>query len=167
MKIDKPRDVFVLLLSDVRRATERSTAIYNELSQLAQQPEIKEALDARLFVTKNTLEKLDEAFRLINEKPLELSGKIQDVFLEDFRREVAELKSPPIRNLFILSKAIQLTHFRIGELMALVAAADFSGHYGVGVLLESCLADNLAFVERTRRLLRRLAEAKIAAKAGA
>jgi ferritin-like metal-binding protein YciE len=167
MKIDKPRDVFVLLLSDVRRSTERSTAIYNELSQLAQQPEIKEALDARLFVTKNTLEKLDEAFRLINEKPFELSGKIQEVFLEDFRREVAEFKSPPIRNLFILSKAIQLTHFRIGELMALVAAADFSGHYGVGVLLESCLADNLAFVERTRRLLRRLAEAKIAAKAGA
>jgi len=32
----------------------------------------------------------------------------------------------------------------------------------VGVLLESALADKLAFVERTRRLIRNIAEAKIA-----
>lgn len=45
-------------------------------------------------------------------------------------------------------------HLRIGEYMALIAASDVTGHYGVGVLLESCLADKLAFVERTRRLIR-------------
>jgi hypothetical protein len=33
-----------------------------------------------------------------------------------------------------------------------------TGHYGVGVLLESCLADKLAFVERTRRLIRNTIE---------
>jgi hypothetical protein len=46
--------------------------------------------------------------------------------------------------------------------MALVAAADASGHYGVGVLLESCLADKLAFVERTRRLIRQVVEVRVA-----
>ena len=49
--------------------------------------------------------------------------------------------------------------------MALVAAADFTGNYGVGVLLETCLADDLAFAERTRRILRKAAEAKMAARA--
>jgi hypothetical protein len=39
-----------------------------------------------------------------------------------------------------------------------------TGHYAVGVLLESCLADKLAFVERTRRLIRNLAATKVAAK---
>ena len=47
--------------------------------------------------------------------------------------------------------------------MALIAAADLTGHYGVGVLLETCLADKLAFVERTRRLIRE----RIAHKLGA
>jgi hypothetical protein len=42
-----------------------------------------------------------------------------------------------------------------------------TGHYGVGVLLESCLADKLAFVERTRRLIRNVVEAKVAERARA
>ena len=167
MKVENPRDVFLMLLSNVRRTTERTNTILNELSQVAQEPEIREALEARAFVSKSTLEKIDEAFRLIGEKPMELTGKLQDVFVEDFRRELAELKSPPVRHLFILSKAIHLAHLRMGEFVALIAAADLTRHFGVGVLIESCLADDLAFVERTRRLVRRLAEVKLAAKVGA
>jgi hypothetical protein len=53
------------------------------------------------------------------------------------------------------------------EYAALVAAADVTGHYAVGVLLESCLADKLAFVERTRRLIRNFVAAKVAAKVAA
>jgi hypothetical protein len=49
--------------------------------------------------------------------------------------------------------------------MLLTAAADLTGNWGVGVLLESCLADELAFAERTRRLIRRIVETKIAARA--
>jgi hypothetical protein len=68
--------------------------------------------------------------------------------------------------LFVLAKLVHLTHLRVGEYMALVAAADASGHYGVGVLLESCLADKLAFVERTRRLIRQVVEVRVAERKG-
>jgi len=37
----------------------------------------------------------------------------------------------------------------------------------VGVLLETCLADKLAFVERTRRLIRHMVENKVAERAHA
>jgi ferritin-like metal-binding protein YciE len=60
-----------------------------------------------------------------------------------------------------------LIHFGIAEYVALIAAADVSGHYGVGVLLESCLADKLAFVERTRRLIRNIIETRVAERARA
>ena len=85
-------------------------------------------------------------------------------FVEDFRRELAEIQNPAAKRLFILVKAIHLTHLRIAQYTALVAAADVTGHYGVGVLLESCLADKLAFVERTRRLIRNVIEARVAKK---
>ena len=101
----------------------------------------------------------------MEKKPVTLSGKIQETFVEDFRREIAEFKSPAVKKIFVLAKAIHLAHWRAGEWMALVAAADYTGHYGVGVLLETCLADDLAFAERTRRLLRGLAETKRAARA--
>jgi len=164
MPVKNPRELFVLLLSHVRQGTERSEEVFRELGEIAQHPEIAEALKARAFVTQRTLEKLDEAFRLIGEKPVTLSGRLHDVFVEDFRRELAEIQSPEAKRLFVLATANRLIHLRIGEYVALVAAADVSGNYGVGVLVESCLADTLAFVERTRRLIRNIIETRVAAR---
>jgi ferritin-like metal-binding protein YciE len=166
MSAKTPKELFVMLLSDVRQGTEKSAKIYQEFGQLAQDPQIKEALEARAFVSEKTLTTLDQCFKLIGEKPVEFTGRLQNMFLEDFRKELAEIQGPVARKLFILAKLNHLTHLRIGEYVALVAAADLSGHYGVGVLLESCLADRLAFVERTRRLIRNLVETKIAEKIG-
>ena len=167
MAIKDPKELFVALLSNVRQGTERTTKIFQELGQVAQNPDVKEALEARVFVSQRILEKLDQCFKLIGEKPAQLSGRLQEVFVEDFRRELNEIESPVARHLFILAKANHLIHFRIGEYVALIAAADVTGHYGVGVLLESCLADKLAFVERTRRLIRNIIEGRTAAKMAA
>lgn len=160
MPVNNPQEMFVLLLSDVRRKTERSIEFYQEAGNIAEEPEIKEAIDARAFLAAESLDKIDEAFKLIKQKPVTLTGRTEEVFVEDFRRELAEIKAPVVKRIFVLSKLMHLTHWRIGEFVALVAAADTTGHFGVGVLLESCLADYLAFVERNRRLIRKLAEAK-------
>ena len=167
MAIKDPKELFVALLSNVRQGTERTTKIFQELGQVAQNPDVKEALEARVFVSQRILEKLDQCFKLIGEKPAQLSGRLQEVFVEDFRRELKEIESPVARHLFILAKANHLIHLRIGEYVALIAAADATGHYGVGVLLESCLADKLAFVERTRRLIRNIIEGRAQARMAA
>src|ERR1700693_4573897 len=164
MPIKNPKELFVTILSQVRNGTERSAATYKELGDLAQNPEIQEALEARAFVSQQTLAKLDEAFRVIGEKPVSVTGRLHDVFVEDFRKELAEIQSPEAKRLFVLATANRLIHLRIGEYVALVAAADVSGNYGVGVLVESCLADTLAFVERTRRLIRNIVETRVAAR---
>jgi len=165
MTVRTPKELFVTVLSAVREGTERTAKILQEISQAAQSPEIKEALEARVFVRDKILSTLDEVFRLIGEQPVKLSGRLLDVFVEDFRRELAEIQSPEARRLFVLAKASLLAHIRLGEYRLLIAAADLTGHYGVGVLLESCLADELAFIERARRLVRSIAEAKIALRA--
>jgi ferritin-like metal-binding protein YciE len=167
MSVKNPHELFVMLLSNVRHGTERTTKIFHEISQVAQTPDIKEALEARAFVSQRTLEKLDQCFKLIGEQPVKLSGRLHDVFAEDFRKELAEIESPVARHLYILAKVNHLIHLRIGEYVALIAAADMTGHYGVGVLLETCLAEKLAFVERTRRLIKNLIEHKVATKLAA
>jgi ferritin-like metal-binding protein YciE len=167
MPVTNPKELFVMLLSDVRQSTERSAKIYQEISQAAQDPDVKEALESRAWISEKDLSAIDRCFELIGEKPVKLSGRLQEVFVEDFRKELAEIQNPPARHLFVLAKAIHLIHFRIAEYAALVAAADMTGHYAVGVLLESCLADKLAFVERTRRLIRNFVAAKVAAKVAA
>jgi len=157
-----PQEAFLILLSHVRQGTEKGTKVYEELGQSAQDPQIKEALEARAFVAQGVLAKIDQCFKILGEEPVKLSEHLQEVFLEDFRKELHEIHSPTAKRLFVLAKLVHLTHLRIGEYVALVAAADVAGHYGVGVLLESCLADKLAFVERTRRLIRGIAEVRVA-----
>ena len=164
MSVNNPQELFVLLLSDVRRKTERSVDVYRELNKIAEEPEVKEALEARAFVAQKSLDTIDQAFKLINQKPVTPTGRVEEIFVEDFRRDLGEIKSPAVKRMFVLSKLMHLTHWRIGEFVALVAAADATGHFGVGVLLESCLGDYLAFAERNRRLIRDVVEAKVAAK---
>lgn len=78
---------------------------------------------------------------------------IREMFVEDFRRELGDIQSPAVRRLFVLAKAKYLVQLRVAEYRALTAMADVTGHFGVGVLLEACLAEQLAFDDRTRRLL--------------
>jgi ferritin-like metal-binding protein YciE len=167
MSVKSPHELFVQLLSDVRQGTERTNKIFQEIGQIAQNPDIKEALEARAFVSQRTLEKLDQCFKLMGQQPVKVSGRLQEVFVEDFRKELAEIESPVAKNLYILAKVNHLIHLRIGEYVSLIAAADMTGHYGVGVLLETCLAEKLAFVERTRRLIKNLIEHKVATKLAA
>jgi ferritin-like metal-binding protein YciE len=160
MPVNNPKELFIKMLSDVRQRTEKSTKIYEELSEVVQDPNIKEALQSRAFLQEKDLSSLDRCFKLIGEKPAPLSGHMQDVFVEDFRRELAEIQTPAAKALFVVIKANHLMHLRIAEYVALIAMADVTGHLGVGLLLESCLADKLAFVERTRRLIRHAIEVK-------
>lgn len=163
MAIQDPKELFVKLLSDVRQNEEKTTKALQELGEAVEDADIKEAIESRIFLKNQTISTLDRCFQLIDEQPQKTSGRIQEVFVEDFRRELDEIKGPLARTLFIAAKANHLMHFRIAEYVALVAMADVTGHYAVGSLLESCLADKLAFVERNRRAIRRLVESEMRA----
>ena len=162
MPAKNPREVFLMLLSNARQNTERSAKVYQEFSKVAENPDVREALESRAFIADQNLEALDRCFEILEETPVKLSGRLQEVFVEDFKKELQEIESPAARHLFILAKAIHLAHLRLAEYTTLVAAADVTGHFGVGVLLESVLADKLAFLERDRRLVRHIIAGKIA-----
>jgi len=163
MPVKNAKELFIWMLSDLRQGAERSTKLFQELTQIAQDPDVKEALDARVFISDKIMKTLDECFKIIGQKPVDTKGRLHEIFAEDLRREVAEIESPEGRRLFVLAKANRLVHLRIAEYEVLIAAADLTGHYGVGVLLESCLADKMMFVERTRQLIRHRLEQRVAA----
>jgi ferritin-like metal-binding protein YciE len=167
MPIKNPKELFVMMLSDVRQGTEKVTKIFQEFIPFVQDPDIKQALEARLFLNEKILATLDQCFKFIGEQPVKLTGRLYEVFLEDFRKELQEIQLPVAKHLFILAKISHLIHLRVGEYKALIAAADITGHFGVAVLLESCLADKLAMIERTKHLMRNIVETKIAERVAA
>jgi ferritin-like metal-binding protein YciE len=163
MPVKDQKELFVWMLSDLRRGAEQTTTIFQELEKLAEDPVIKEALQARVFVHDQILSTLDECFRMIGQKPVNTKGRVHEIIAEDFRRELGDIENKDARRLFILAKANRVMHVRIADYEILIAASDLTGHYGVGALLQSCLASKLAFVERTRRLIRHRLEQRMAA----
>jgi ferritin-like metal-binding protein YciE len=118
MAVQDPKELFVKLLSDVRQNEERSAGILQELSEAVEDPDIKEAIESRIFLKNQTLSTLDRCFKLIDEQPQKMTGRIQDVFIEDFRRELNEIKGTLARTLFVAAKVNHLMHFRIAEYVA-------------------------------------------------
>lgn len=162
MPVKTPKELFVMLLTDVRQGAAKAEKIYEEIGQLVQDPQIKEALQARAFVSGKVLATLDECFRILGEQPAKLTGRLQEVLIEDFRSELAEIQGPGARRIFALMKLNHLAQFRVSEYRALIAAAEAVGNYRVSLLLETCLADKLTFVERTQHFLKDLVETRVA-----
>jgi len=156
MPVQNPKELFVMLLSHARHREERTSEILKHISEVAKDPDIKEAIESHVFLKSQMIESLDRCFKLIGEKPQPMSDRLHDMLLEDFRKEIAEIQSPAARHLLVLAKVKHVIHLRIAEYVTLTAMADISGHYGVGVLLETCLAEKMAFVERAQRLIRRI-----------
>jgi len=161
MPVKDVREAFLFMLSDVRQGAEHATKAFEEMRDIAENPEVKEALHARAFVSSKVVNTIDEAFKMLGEKPMEMPERLQEVLLEDFRARLGDMQSTEAKHLFVLAKAHQLNQIRIGEYTVLIEVADMMGHYGVGVLLSTCLADKMAFVQRTRHLMRRILEGKM------
>ena len=150
-----------MLLSNARQNTERSAKIYQEISLQAQDPDIKEALESRVWIAEKDLSAIDRCFQLIGEQPVQLSSRLQDLFVEDFRKELPEIQNPVAKAVFILAKASHLNHLQVAEYEALVEVADVSGRYAVGVLLDSCMANMNVFAKRTRHFINTLVATNI------
>src|SRR5215472_18687411 len=123
MPITTPKELCLAILSELRHGAERSQKIYQELGEAAQNPEIKEALDARELVSSQIVNRLDECFKLIGEKPAKVNQRLHDVFVEDFRRELNEIQGPAARKMFVLAKAGHLSHLQDAGYTTLIAAA--------------------------------------------
>lgn len=167
MATKTPKDVFVTLLSNARQNTERTSGLFKEMGQFVEDPAVKQGLESRVFVSEKVLSQIDQCFKLLGEQPVKVNTQAQDALADEFRKELTEIQNPQARRLYVLTKAVQFTQLRVAEFLVLTAAADVTGNFGVGVLLESCLADTLSFVERTRRLIRMLFESKLAEKIAA
>ena len=148
------QQVFLLLLSNARHSTERTRKFYEEISRYAPYADIKADMKARAAIASKTLATIDECFALVNVEPFRTRARLEEVFADDFRRELIDIQSPAATALYILARATHLHNLRTGEYLALTATADVTGHPETAVLLERCLADHVTFLDKTRRMIR-------------
>src|ERR1051325_8364685 len=119
MKVSNPKELFVLLLSDLAQGAERASQFFQELIPFVQEQEVKETLEARVFLSDKINETLAQCFKLIGEKPVPFNGGVLKMYVEDIRKQLGEMQPPEVKQLFIMNKVETLLHLRIGEYKAL------------------------------------------------
>ena len=167
MPTSNSKDIFVTILSNVRKKNADAARAYRRLGDAAESSELKQDLEARAFITENDLISLDHCFERIGEKPVVIPFHLEDALVEDsvvsdFERTLTQLETSASRNLFILAKAAELVQLSITDYPILISGAEVTGHHVLGVLLETILAHKLALMERDRCLERDLIEGEIA-----
>jgi hypothetical protein len=95
--INNRTKLFVKLLSHVRHGTERPAAICKELCELAQNLEIQEVLTPRAVVSQQKLGMREKAFKMVAEKPVRVTGPLMMFFVQNFRRELGEIRHDDAR----------------------------------------------------------------------
>ena len=85
MPINDPKALFLLLLSNVRHGAVQGKKIYQEISQLAQDPDVKESLEARALISEQAVAKLDRCFEIIGQKPIEETANIKETDTTTYR----------------------------------------------------------------------------------
>ncbi len=153
MRVQTPMELFVLLLSSVRENAVLHSATLEHMIGLLQDSSVRDGLQPTYVALDKTLAKVDRCFDVIRESPVAVRSDVYSVMMMEMRAALADINAPEVRRLYVLSKIHQLNYLRIGELLAVIAAADATEHRGLGVLLESCLVEKLAFMDATARLI--------------
>lgn len=164
MSIQNAQDLFVTVLSDLHQREQKALQFWQEMSRQAQNEEIKEILDTRAHLTRQSISNLEECFKILGKQPVTTSGRVHDVVVENFRETLDEIQEPRLKGLYVLHAIREVVQFHISEYVTLATMAEVMGNIPVSALLESNLAEKMVFVERVRTLLRTMAEAVITAK---
>jgi len=134
------------------------------MSQATEHEGVKEILDTRIFLTKQSISNIDECFRLLGKQPVPSAVRVDEVVLEEYRSGITEIQKPQLKALYTLHKARELMQVHIGAYKGLIAMAEFMGDIPISALLETNLAAKMVFIERTRELMLEIGRGVVTAR---
>jgi ferritin-like metal-binding protein YciE len=165
MAIQNAEELFVAMLSNLHVSEQRLAKFTDELAQNAQDPEVKNILSVRSFLTMQNVANIEKCFQLIGKQPAQANPQLAETMAENFRRTMGEIQQPGMKALYALWAIREIQNFHIGEYMTLTMASEEWGNVAVTNLLHHCLADKVDFVERTREFVREAAKKYFATRA--
>lgn len=150
-------DLFLATLKDIYFAEKKIISALPKMAKAAQNPQLRKAFEKHLGETKTQVDRLEQVFDAINEKP---KGKTCDAILGIVKEgeEIAkEFKGSPALDAGLISAAQAVEHYEISRYGTLRTWAEELGHTRSVELLQKTLDEE----EATDRALTQLAEAVV------
>jgi len=165
MPLGSPRELFVHELADMLSAEHIIARVLPELRKEALHPEVKKAFTEHEAETKEHIKRLNQAFKLLGEKPEETTCHAAEGLKEEHDALHEEQPTPQVLEMGNLGGAAKTEHYEIASYTAAAQMATDLGEREVASLLKATLAEEKAMAKRVDALAKQLGqEAKRAIK---
>ena len=164
MPVQNAEELFLSLLSDSYAREQHMAQFWDQLSQQVQDPDVKNVLSARAFLTRQDASNIEKCFQILGKQPSPPNIRFYQTMAEDFRRQFDTIQQPGLKAVYALWAIRSMQNWAIGEYAALTAMAAVAGNRAVTNLLEHTLADKMDFVQDTREWFRDMVKQAIGAR---
>ncbi|HVW22794.1 MAG TPA: ferritin-like domain-containing protein [Opitutaceae bacterium] len=141
-------ELFLDELADVLSAEVQLTKALPKLAKAAESEELKEALESHLKETEGHVERLEQVFEKLGEKPKRKTCKAMQGLVEEGSEVIQEQKGTSVIDAGVIAAAQKTEHYEIASYGTLIAWAKEMGHEEEADLLAETLEEEKAADEK-------------------
>lgn len=139
MKLENLQQLFLKELRDLYDAEKQITDALPKMIDAAKYPELKNALQQHLDVTKQQISRLDQVFQMLNEKPSGETCKGMKGVLKEGDEIVSQGGDPSTVDAGIISAAQRVEHYEMAGYGTVRTYAELLGKREIAQLLQQTL----------------------------
>ena len=144
MSLDTMRDLLIDELSDLHSAERQLVQALPKLVKAASAPKLKQAFTAHLAETKTQVERLNQAFTAMGEKPKRKKCKGMEGLIEEGSEKAQEDGDDAVRDAGLIGAAQRVEHYEIAAYGTVIAFAESIGESQVVTILRKTLDEEEA-----------------------
>ncbi len=157
MSLETMRDLLIAELSDVLSAERQLVKALPKMATAATAPSLKKAFASHMAETEKQIERLDQAFTAMDEKPKRKKCKGMEGLIEEGSEMAEEEGDDAVRDAALICAAQRVEHYEIAAYGGIVTFAELLGESKVAKLMKQTLSEE----EAADRKLSALAESEI------
>jgi len=135
------QELLVDSLRDILDAEKQAVKSYPRISKAASSPELKEALQQHLEVTKGQVARLEQVFELLGERAKGKPCRAMQGLIEEAMQNVSEHDRGNELDAVIIASAQKVEHYEIASYGTARAMAKAAGHRDAANLLQETLKE--------------------------
>ena len=150
-------DLFLHTLQDIYYAENKIVKSLPDMIETANDPQLKQGLQAHLGETEGHVKRLEQVFQLLGQKPKSVNCPAIDGIIEEAEEVTGEVDDKDVLDAAIIAAAQAVEHYEITRYGSLIAWAKRLGRNDAAKILEQTLNEEKAADKK----LTTIAESKV------
>ncbi len=151
-------DLFIEQLKDMNSAERQLVAALPKMAKSASSPELRQAFEQHLDVTKSQIERLNQVFDMVGASAGRKKCKgMEGLIMEGEEIMMEEGMAPAVKDAGLIAAAQKVEHYEIASYGTLRTFAQIMGHKEAGQVIQQILDEE----GRTDKLLTQIAEKSV------